>query len=67
MTKLSDFRDLESGPPMSGEEMHDMLAKLPQSYWDGVAQMMSDNARKFEAARKSITPTYEDMQRRFDL
>lgn len=67
MAKLSDFRDLESGPPMSGEEMRDMLAKMPQSYWDNFAKVVADNARKFEDARKSITPTYEDMHRPFDL
>ena len=52
---------------MSGEEMRDMLAKMPQSYWDNFAKVVADNARKFEDARKSITPTYEDMHRPFDL
>ena len=64
---LEDFRHLEKAMTHTEEEWREILAKLPQSYWDGVAQMMADNARKFEAERKSITPTYADMHRRFDI
>lgn len=64
---LADFRHLEDAEPLSSDEMREILAKLPQSYWDGVAQMMADQARKFEEVRKSTTPTYEDMHRPFDL
>jgi hypothetical protein len=67
MAKLSDYKDLENVPPMSQEEMRALVESLPESHWVDVAQMMVANYKKFEAERKSITPTYEDMHRRFDI
>jgi hypothetical protein len=64
---LSEIRDLEEAEPISSDEMRELLANLPKEFWDGVATMMVDQAKRFEAARKSITPTYEDMHRPFDL
>lgn len=67
MPNLEDFRHLENEPPISSEEMRDILAKMPPSYWENFAKIVSDNEKKFEALRKSTTPTYEDMHRRFDI
>lgn len=42
-------------------------SKLSDSFWDSVSEMIKSNTVKFDMEVKSIIPTYEDMQRRFDL
>lgn len=59
--KLEDFKDL-----LALDATID-YSKLDDSFWDSFSEVVRKNAIKFEKERKSITPTWEDMHRRFDF
>lgn len=42
-------------------------AKIPDSHWDKVRKMMVENGKRFEAEERALTPTDEDLQRRFTI
>lgn len=42
-------------------------APIPDSHWEEVKEMMIKNGKRFEAEEKALTPTAEDMQRRFTI
>jgi hypothetical protein len=61
MASLRDYDDL-----LTANVTID-YSKLDASFWDGFSEIVTKNAIDFERQRKSITPTWEDMNRRFDL
>jgi len=42
-------------------------AKIPDEHWKGFFELQKKNAEQFEAEDRAMTPTFEDMNRRFDL
>lgn len=59
--KLEDFKHLETADATID------YSKLDASFWDSFSEIVRNNSIKFEKERKSITPTYTDMHRKFDL
>jgi hypothetical protein len=59
--KLEDFKHLETADATID------YSKLDASFWDSFSEVVRKNSIKFEKERKSITPTWEDMNRRFDF
>jgi len=61
MASLRDYDDLLTA------DIKIDYSKLDDSFWDEVIKMMKRNDKKFDILEKSLTPTWDDMHRRFDL
>lgn len=61
MRKITDFAHLAAVLEKNRN------AKIPESHWDDVRKMMVRNGKRFEAEEKALTPTDEDMNRRFTI
>lgn len=61
MPKISDYT------PLIKILEKNRNAKIPESHWEEVKEMMIKNGKRFEAEEKALTPTAEDMQRRFTI
>jgi len=61
MASLRDYDDLLTA------DIKIDYSKLDVSFWDGFNEIVKRQTLEFERQRKSITPTWEDMNRRFDL
>lgn len=42
-------------------------AVIPDSHWKGFTEMLIKNDEEYERLNKAMTPSHEDMHRRFDL
>ena len=64
MTKKLTLKDFEHLAEILEKNKN---AKIPDSHWKGVHEMVRRNAIEFARQEKAMTPTWEDMNRRFDL
>lgn len=64
MTKKVTLKDFEHLAKVLDENRH---AKIPDSHWAEFAKVVKRNNERAEAIEKTMTPTWEDMQRRFTL
>jgi len=64
MTKKLTLKDFEHLAKVLEENRN---AKIPDLHWAEFAKILKRNSDRFEAEEKALTPTWEDMQRRFTL
>jgi len=64
MTTKLTLKDFEHLAKVLDENRN---AKIPDSHWVEFAKNVKRNNERAEANEKAITPTWEDMNRRFDL
>lgn len=64
MTKKLTLKDFEHLAKVLKENRN---AKIPDSHWEEFAKVVKRNNERAEAIEKAMTPTWEDMQRRFTL